>query len=212
MLSPARFLQGIGLSFGLRNARVAALTWACSQVMSGCKTWCLSATALTSEALKRLLRCTLYSYNATIYPGVQMASVSSQENITDYCGITCNGLGFYPRGKEIPQVASIWVRLGLGPIESAMIRYDKTNTWSYIHWRHTCWNWILGYQDVDNMCPTYPLSSCMSSLMAVRTTTTTKEIKGKLESRLLNEGKSFTSGLQENTNLSLIVGNKRVLL
>ena len=52
-----------------------------------------------------------------------MASVSSQENITDYCGIT-----FYPRGKEIPQVASIWVRLGLGPIESAMIRYDKTNT------------------------------------------------------------------------------------
>lgn len=128
MLSPARFLQGIRLSFGLRNARVAALTRACSQVMSGYKTWCLSATALTSEALKRLLHCTLYSYNATIYPGVQMALVSSQKNITDYCGITCNGLGFYPRGKEIPQVASIWVRLGLGPIESAMISYDKTNT------------------------------------------------------------------------------------
>ena len=50
MLSPARFLQGIRLSLGLRNARVAALTRACSQVMNGYKTWCLSATALTSEA------------------------------------------------------------------------------------------------------------------------------------------------------------------
>ena len=58
-----------------------------------------------------------------------MASVSSQENITDNCGITCNGLGSYPRGEAIAQqVASTWVRLRLGPIESATIRYDKTNT------------------------------------------------------------------------------------
>lgn len=44
------------------------------------------------------------------------------------------------------------------------------------------------------MCLIYFLFFCMFFLMVVRIIIIIKEIKGKLELRLLNEGKSFMSG------------------